>query len=114
MNKLKLDLDEIRVESFSTAREGGRVGTVQGRSDTEATDCTYDNHSVCVNCNSMYSCNWTCADSCACGDTSTCDFYCGVSGGTSCNAPCQHTCDGAASCNIDNTCFQTCAGNPGC
>jgi hypothetical protein len=72
MKKLELNLDEIRVESFHPAAPEGRAGTVRGHGSSEDPSCTYENRSECVNCNTIYSCNITCFDSCSCGDT---DWY---------------------------------------
>jgi len=73
MKKLELNLDDIHVESFPAEPEPERrAGTVHGHGSSEDTGCTYENRSECVNCDTFYSCNVTCYDSCSCGVT---DWY---------------------------------------
>jgi len=74
MKKLELNLEEIRVDTFATAGVEPRVGTVHAHGSTEETDCTYDNHSECVMCDTHKSCMVTCYDTCACSLT---DYYVG-------------------------------------
>ena len=80
MNKLKLDLDDLAVESFATTPEPHREGgTVFGQQCTCYTQCTCPG---CPTCDA--SCNGTCDASCngTCGDTcnacATMDYTCGV------------------------------------
>lgn len=76
MNKLKLDLEELAVESFEVAEEKDEEGTVQGN---EATPwCNTGN----LTCNGAISCNgvYTCAD------INTCQF-------DSCDTWCETWCD---------------------
>ncbi len=105
MNKLKLVLDELAVESFETVAQDAGVGTVR------ANDVSNQR------CQSQASClpdtciGQSCVDTeCGCGPTEgqTCYINCTASAGTSCNAPCGFTCDGANSCNPYNSCDQTC------
>ena len=107
MRKLRLELEELSVESFGTGPEPGRRGTVEGHATAR--------------CNTNVSCNGTCALACGsyyCVPTDnggTCNWECTPNtGGTSCNQPCVYTCDGAASCNPNDTCIQTCQGMPTC
>lgn len=63
MHKLKLDLDELLVESFATLdSESGAGGTVRGR---EAT-------SLCT----RVTCFDTCLNTCMCSQDSTCEVAC--------------------------------------
>ncbi len=67
MKKLKLDLEDLSVESFATTPEPrAEGGTVFGQQCTCYTQCTCPG---CPTCDA--SCNGTCADSCdfSCGDT---------------------------------------------
>jgi hypothetical protein len=95
MNKLKLDVDDLRVESFETHRGVGPArGTVRA-------------HATRLHCTEFVDC--------------TIDFGCGTGTGTgtgggtaiaSCNGTCDASCNGscascAASCN--GTCDVTCA-----
>jgi hypothetical protein len=98
MSKLKLDLEDLVVESFSTTAERGREGgTVFGQQCTCYTQCTCPG---CPTCNA--SCNGTCAASC----NGTCD--------ASCNGTCGATC---ADCSVawtacGRTCDYSCEYNP--
>jgi hypothetical protein len=106
MRKLRLDLEELSVESFGTGPEPVQRGTVHGQASER--------------CNTNWSCEGTCGPM-VCGNTyycvateATCDNICiPNTGSTSCNQPCINTC-GGASCNVQNTCVQTCAGMPTC
>jgi hypothetical protein len=82
MRKIRLDLDELQVDSFTTAEQPGGAGTVRGY--------------VSVQCGSDYTCNYedTCAGvvTCArsCGNCGT--YYC-ASGDPSCTDPsCVYSC----------------------
>jgi hypothetical protein len=70
MSKLKLDPDQLTVESFDPDASGiGRRGTVRAHSDScYDTDCQYTCANTCAN-----TCN-TCGASCggACASRSTC------------------------------------------
>ncbi|HEV7626469.1 MAG TPA: hypothetical protein VGO89_08230 [Streptomyces sp.] len=110
MSKLRLDLEEIRVDSFATGGERGK-GTVLG-------------HDASLRCGTTDQCT---ENSCGQGTCyPSCDILCGSykcggdsypvcgTGGTSCNVPCEYTCDGALSCNAANTCLATCYGQNSC
>jgi hypothetical protein len=111
MKKLKLDIDDLAVESFSVDKAGARLGTVQGQDFT--LQCGGTN--VCT-----ASCNGTCYGSCggngcrtieyvSCDHTcATQDILCGGSGNTTCNQPCGQTCD--YTCDVAQTCIQSCVG----
>ena len=96
MNKLRLDLEDLSVESFSTTPEAGKEeGTVFGQQCTCYTNCTCPG---CPTCDA--SCNGTCAASC----NGTCDASCNGTCGATCAASCYGSCD--YSC--DYTCGHTC------
>jgi hypothetical protein len=82
MNKLKLNLDQLAVESFDTSRPAKAEGTVFGEQCTCRTQCT------CPGCPTCYaSCNGSC--------------------GASCNGTCyEATCNncGSADCQTVNYC----------
>jgi hypothetical protein len=95
MHKLKLDLDQLAVESFDTIpSDGARRGTVQGFGPTPL-----------ITCNTCYdtcaSCGGTCDNSCG----GTC--YCG-SGYYTCGGSCYGTCT-EPSCDV--TCHTNCQQN---
>ena len=90
MRKLKLDLGELRVESFDTAR-GGRGGTVRGLEtfvgDTNCGTCEPDSWGgTCAvfgcpdtpNCSQSCETAWgcTCMEGCATVDTWNCGYGC--------------------------------------
>lgn len=91
MRKLKLDLDQLVVDSFSTQVRPKRGGTVHGQVCTCYTQC--DTCPGCPTCDA--SCNGTCGGA-------TCAGTCG--GGTCGGATCAGSCD--ASCG--GTCGATC------
>ena len=69
MRKLRLELDELRIESFATEANSLQRGTVQGRhTDACETDyyvtpcCTYP--TVCSNCTDDTCDQYTCCASC--------------------------------------------------
>ncbi len=87
MKKLKLHLDDLRIDSFSTTSAAKPRGTVFGEQCTCYTQCT------CPGC-------------------PTCDASCNGTCGATCDASCNGTCDGCtweASCG-GNTCDYTCGG----
>jgi hypothetical protein len=77
MRKLRLDLEDLSVESFTTTPEAHREsGTVFGQQCTCYTQCTCPG---CPTCDA--SCNGTCGGTCA----ATCNASCnGTCGGWSC------------------------------
>lgn len=74
MEKMRLSLDALEVQSFATARAGEARGTVRGHD--APTDCV-----ECPTANANWNTCWaTCADSCNCGsgsgpDTQDCGGY---------------------------------------
>jgi hypothetical protein len=77
MQKVRLALDELAVQSFSTTSPAAqRRGTVNGRDSTDPVACpTYDNawDTCWDSCNAA-----TCGASCG----GTCDCYSGACGGS--------------------------------
>ncbi|MFA8342970.1 MAG: pinensin family lanthipeptide [Rhodothermaceae bacterium] len=82
MEKLKLNLNELRVESFETRPEANRSGTVVGNAPCtedhsgcqdntfQYETCATCNNTCGVTCNGEISCNGTCAWSCVdCGSS---------------------------------------------
>jgi hypothetical protein len=68
MNKLKLRLEDLRVDTFSTTTVQKEKGTVFGEQCTCYTQCT------CPGCPTCYaSCNGTCGATCAASCYGTCD-----------------------------------------
>src|SRR3712207_5208118 len=90
--KLKLNLDQLAVDSFDTVpREQAVRGTVRGEQCTCYTACTCPGCPTCdASCNGSCaaSCNGTCDASCngTCGDSCGCPTY-----GDSCNS-CYYGC----------------------
>ena len=108
MKKLKLDLDELSVESFATTPERGREGgTVFGQNHcTCYTQCTCPG---CPTCDA--SCNGTCGGTCAGTCDASCNGTCGCpSGDYTCDYTCGPDCD-------PNSCLPGCiatyASDPG-
>jgi hypothetical protein len=89
MQKLKLRLEDLQVDTFQITAARREKGTVFGEQCTCYTQCT------CPGCP-------TCDASC----NGTCNCPGGTGGGTG-NASCDFTCE--ASCN--GTCDDTCAGS---
>jgi hypothetical protein len=92
MNKLKLHLDELSVESFDTTGTEKAKGTVFGEQCTCYTQCTCPGCPTCDN-----TCNYTCDDAtcpacptCAASCNGTCQYcesydYCGTQYDATCN-----------------------------
>jgi hypothetical protein len=79
--KLKLNLDQLAVDSFDTTRPVAKVGTVFGEQCTCYTNCTCPGCPTC-DATCAATCNYTCDDaSCGCTDAYSCyetDCGCGV------------------------------------
>jgi hypothetical protein len=94
--KLKLNLDELTVDSFDTTKNEAKTGTVFGEQCTCYTNCTCPGCYTCdASCNGTCnaSCNGTCDVSCN-GDCNTqydtCRFNCGYTAlQTNCNEICH-------------------------
>jgi hypothetical protein len=86
MNKLRLDLDRLEVESFATDRGEGERGTVEAHVSLRCTGggltCDAGN---------------TCADGDTCGAQASCYI--------SCNGSCPAPCTNEFSYCYNNTCF---------
>jgi hypothetical protein len=102
-SKLKLNLDQLAVDSFDTSEAATPKGTVFGEQCTCYTNCT---------CPGCPTCDHTCDASCngTCAGQYTCD--------ASCNGTCDWTCD-YWQCNgtiNDATCqnYGTCHWNSPC
>lgn len=84
MKKLRLQLDDLRIDSFDTTAPQKAKGTVFGEQCTCYTNCT------CPGCPTCYqSCNGSCD--------------------ASCNGSCGATCDGTCGATCEDTCYNTCA-----
>ncbi|HEX6371938.1 MAG TPA: hypothetical protein VF006_23645 [Longimicrobium sp.] len=96
MNKLKLSLESLAVESFDTTKPETNKGTVFGEQCTCYTQCTCPGCPTCANYNT---CDATCPATCV----NTCDdpSCAGSCGGESCYETCgEYTCA--------FTCYDTC------
>ena len=101
--KLKLHLDDLRIDSFDTTAPQKATGTVFGEQCTCYTQCT------CPGCPTCYaSCNGTCDASCngTCG--ASCNGTCGVTCDVSCNGTCDDTCNCGGSGGGFSECDYTC------
>ena len=90
MNKLKLSLEELSIESFdTTAPERKPEGTVFG----EQNPCTCPTACTCPGCPTCYNtCAYTCDDN-TCPACPTCANSCdGTCAGTTCITRCVDTC----------------------
>ena len=98
MKKLRLHLEDIRIDSFSTTEVRTQKGTIYGEQCTCYTACTCPGCPSCdASCGGTcdVSCNGTCGEaSCADSCNGTCDActWDPSCGGNSCN----YTCDGWA------------------
>jgi hypothetical protein len=71
--KLKLNLDQLSVDSFDTTRPVAKAGTVFGEQCTCYTNCTCPG---CPTCDT--SCNGSCDGTCAASCNGTCyEYTCG-------------------------------------
>ncbi len=100
MNKLRLNLDDLAVESFATTPDRpAEGGTVFGQQCTCYTQCTCPG---CPTCDA--SCNGTCGG--------TCDASCNGTCGGTCDASCFGTCDWTCECWPSND--TRCSGEQRC
>jgi hypothetical protein len=103
MQKMKLQLEDLTIESFATTAPAKARGTVFGEQCTCYTQCTCPG---CPTCDA--SCNGTCAASC----NGTCDASCGGGCGTwdySCdctNDSCVYTCPGWMTAGPGHACVE--------
>ncbi|HYH82974.1 MAG TPA: hypothetical protein VEX86_24480 [Longimicrobium sp.] len=77
MGKLKLELDELHVESFDVQRQDEVRGTVAGQNEPAYTEsCGGSCVNTCVSC--VNTCYNTCQASCwnTCQTCNTCEHHC--------------------------------------
>ena len=87
MKKLKLDVDALVVDSFTTRGSAALVGTVAGQEITQNCGGT-------AYCTLGSSCNGSCYASC--GDPNCGTYYCtGDSCNQTCGGDCSNSCDAA-------------------
>lgn len=99
MNKLKLRLEDLRIDSFTTEPARKEKGTVFGEQCTCYTNCSCPGCPTCdASCNGT--CNATACGSCGASCGGTCDYSCDYS----CGGTCDYTCGGG------DTCDPTCSG----
>jgi hypothetical protein len=102
MNKLKLRLDDLRVDTFQTTSGQKEKGTVFGEQCTCYTNCTCPGCPTCdASCNG--SCDVSCNGSCA----ATCDASCYGSCDWTCEDTCDYSC-GGYSCDTSPGPMQLC------
>jgi hypothetical protein len=95
--KLKLNLDQLNVDTFTTEIEKRASGTVFGEQCTCYTNCSCPGCPTCdASCNGT--CGATCGGSCDYSCGGTCDVYCG---GTVNDA----TCNNYGTCNPGRVCY---------
>jgi hypothetical protein len=84
MNKLRLTLDDLRIESFDTTAAAGEKGTVAAQEDCT---CMSACPTFCpVSCPGLPTCADTCPETCS----ETCDdFTCWETCGLSCGGTCR-------------------------
>lgn len=108
MNKLKLDLNELRVETFVTDSNNSVDGTVRAFDSTAPVDGCPDNGTgpACVDNTGRHTCAWSCytcpATQC---DLATEQVGCTLNG----EFTCQQGCYGTQ--GPQQTCWQTCFAN---
>jgi hypothetical protein len=96
MKKLKLRMDDLRVESFETiAGNGGARGTVPGNEPSVMCSNTCTANADCTN-------DFACETYGDCTLAGSCEGTCGNSCDATCQVSCYGTCD--ATCN---SCFET-------
>ncbi|HEX2206863.1 MAG TPA: hypothetical protein VHG93_04220 [Longimicrobium sp.] len=103
MNKLKLHLEALTVESFDTSATEKAKGTVFGEQCTCYTQCTCPGCPTCANYNTCdNTCNNTCPGTCAytCDDY-TCAYGCGGTNYSNCDCTqFDATCNGYGTCGV--------------
>ena len=109
MRKLKLNAEELRVESFAVSSEGAPGGTVRGQlyNDPQPTELT------CIDC--MGGQTWTCIGPTYCCPATwqqtcnascfftECGWYCKTVMAPTCQT--CHTCPDQGTCGAYNTCW---------
>ena len=79
MRKLRLDVEELAVESFETLEERAERGTVLGHARTYAWEYSCDENNTCaqmMTCGANASCAYTCNNADTCGGEYSCDINC--------------------------------------
>lgn len=103
MKKLKLNLDELKVESFDTTKVLTEKGTVNAQA---ATWGSLQTEGLCYTCAPSYcpSCGGTCPGECPTENNCTQSYSCGGSCAPTCET-CLDSCGaGATGCNLTNCC----------
>src|SRR5687768_7905059 len=98
MNKLKLHLEDLQVDTFQTTSAEKPKGTVFGEQCTCYTQCTCPG---CPSCAGYRTCDASCNGTCDASCNGTC-----ASCAASCNGTCGDTCGNT--CPYDNSCFVSC------
>jgi hypothetical protein len=96
MRKLKLQLDDLQVDTFQTTPAEKPKGTVFGEQCTCYTNCTCPGCPTCyASCNGTCggTCDGTCGASCA-GTCDTCGDACGTWDASCGGYSCDYTCAG--------------------
>ena len=97
MEKLRLDLDDLAVDSFATVGAREARGTVLGREKTDEYD------TCAASCDPCATCDTSCAGGpvCACAPSGcvSCETSCG--GGPHCDCPYTPTCPPTPTCPAD-------------
>jgi len=89
MKKLRLQIEDLLIDSFTTTPPEKPKGTVFGEQCTCYTNCTCPG---CPTCDA--SCNGTCDASCNGSCAATCDASCYGSCDWTCGNTCGDSCDG--------------------
>lgn len=78
MRRLKLEVDDLQVDSFELAGDSRERGTVRARGDSEYPQCPIPDDSINY-CGpvptAVPTCGWTCGFTCSCGCTGTQQAY---------------------------------------
>lgn len=93
MEKIKLNLDDLRVESFQTGPDSASSrGTVHGLvTNTELENCTGPDYNTCAaGCTLLFTDNGAHTCAATCGGWGSC-MYCSETGSPSCDPFCQCT-----------------------
>jgi hypothetical protein len=109
--KLKLNLEDLTVDSFDTSRPAQKEGTVFGEQCTCYTQCTCPG---CPTCANYYTCDRTCGGTCG---ENTCAASCnGTCDQATCEYSCAGGCDYSLYCDTNQPCptnaYSNCAGSP--
>jgi len=101
MRKLKLDLDQLAVDSFGTEAPERKSGTIFGEQCTCYTQCTCPG---CPTCDAT--CNGSCGATCNASCNGTCDYSCGGTCGYDCGGTINDaTCNNYGTCHYGGPCY---------